>query len=52
MNQEEIVEYWINASDSDYKNQFYKIATAEYTEKYLLQAEQFIIWLKKYFQKK
>ena len=47
----DITTFNIKARYDDYKNQFYKIATEEYTEKYLLQAEQFIVWLKKYFQK-
>src|SRR3989344_8982923 len=47
----DITTFNIKARYDDYKNQFYKIATKEYTEKYLLQAEQFITWLKKHFQK-
>ncbi len=47
----DITTFNIKARYDDYKNQFYKIATEEYTKKYLLKAEQFIIWLKKHFQK-
>ena len=41
----------IKARYDDYKNQFAKVATREYTEKYLLQADQFILWLKTHFRK-
>lgn len=39
MDNEGVVKYWVEASEK------------EYAEKYLLQAEQFITWLKKHFQK-
>lgn len=47
----DITTFNIKARYDDYKNQFYKIATEQYTKKYLLEAEQFILWSKKYFQK-
>lgn len=47
----DITTFNIKARYDDYKNQFYKIATKEYAEKYLLQAERLITWLKKHFQK-
>ncbi len=47
----DITTFNIKARYDDYKNQFYKIATEEYTKKYLLQAEEFILWLKRYLEK-
>ena len=47
----DVTTFNIKGRYDDYKNQFYKTATREYTEKYLTQAEQLISWLKKHFQK-
>ncbi|OGI74159.1 hypothetical protein A3D42_01765 [Candidatus Nomurabacteria bacterium RIFCSPHIGHO2_02_FULL_41_18] len=47
----DITTFNIKARYDDYKNQFYKMATEKYTKKYLSEAEEFITWLKKYFQK-
>lgn len=47
----DITTFNIKGRYDDYKNQFYKTATREYAEKYLLQTEQFMLWLQKHFQK-
>lgn len=47
----DITTFNIKGRYDDYKSEFYKTTTREYTEKYLLQAEQLILWLKKHFQK-
>lgn len=47
----DITTFNIKGRYDDYKNQFYKTATREYTEKYMSQAEQFILWLKEQFRK-
>jgi HEPN domain-containing protein len=46
----DITTFNIKGRYDDYKNQFYKTATREYTEKYLTQAKELIQWLKKHFQ--
>lgn len=47
----DITTFNIKGRYDDYKNQFYKTATRAYTEKYLLQADQLILWIKENFQK-
>jgi len=47
----DITTFNIKARYDDYKNQFYKIATSEYSQKYISKANELIIWLKNNFQK-
>ena len=46
----DVTTFNIKGRYDDYKNQFYKIATKEYAEKYFQKSEQLIIWLQKNFQ--
>lgn len=48
----EITAFNIKGRYDDYKNQFYKIATEEYTSKYLVKAFELIQWLKKHLPEK
>ncbi len=47
----DITTFNIKGRYDDYKNQFYKIATREYAQKYIDQANTLILWLKNNFQK-
>src|SRR3989344_3069166 len=46
----DITTFNIKARYDDYNNQFYKIATSEYSQKYISKANELIIWLKNNFQ--
>ena len=41
----------IEARYPEWKSNFYKIATKEFTEKYYIQTKKFYLWLKKYLKK-
>ena len=47
----DITTFNIKGRYDDYKNQFYKIATREYAQKYIQESSELILWLKNNFQK-
>ena len=48
----DITTFNIKGRYDDYKNAFYKKASLEYTQKYLTETQQLIIWFKEHYPQK
>lgn len=46
MTNEEIIQYWINSSDDDYKEQFRKKTNKDFTQTYIKRIKDFRLWIK------